>query len=195
MTCSCEVTFPNGAPSLGFGAQIKKQSKLASVNTFHKIAGAIRTCVEEDDDVYSNYSAGDADSFVYDLNKTSDAPRQGDADSFVYDLNKTSDAPCLVLKAPKLELTDMPSVIFASTDGGNDGDDDDDDDQLTIVQKKDLIQKKDLFQKMDSFRKIRQWGTERKALMSKSKRKLQKKIRMRRRRLHSDSQVLQMKYW
>mmetsp|Transcript_7666 Transcript_7666/g.8927 ORF Transcript_7666/g.8927 Transcript_7666/m.8927 type:complete len:460 (-) Transcript_7666:91-1470(-) len=107
MTCSCEVTFPTGAPSMGFGAQIKKQSKLASVNTFHKIAGAIRTCVEEDNDVYSNYSEGDANSFVYDLNKTSGAPR-------------------LVLKSPKLELTDMPSIIFASADGRNDDVDDDD---------------------------------------------------------------------
>jgi len=171
---------------MGFGAQIKKQSKLACVNTFHKIAGAIRTYVEEDNDVCSNNSAGDADSCVYDVNKTSDAPR--DADSFVYDLNNTSDAPRLVLKVPKLELIDMPSVIFASTDGGNDDGDDDDDDRLTIVQKKDLFQKK------DSFRKIRQWVTKRKALMSKCKRKLQKKIRMRRRRVHSDSQVLQMKY-
>jgi len=143
---------------MGFGAQIKKQSKLASVNTFHKIAGAIRTCVEEDNDVYSNYSEGDANSFVYDLNKTSGAPR-------------------LVLKSPKLELTDMPSVIFASADGRND---DVDDDRLKIVQKKDY------------FRKIRQWGTERKTLMSKSKRKLQKKIRTRKSSLKSESEVLQM---
>jgi len=163
MTCSCEVTFPTGAPPMGFGTQIKKQSKLASVNCFKKMTEAIRTCVEEEDGT-SVYSEGDA------------------TDSLVYDLNETSRNPSLRSLRSSMSDGVMPSVVYASSgnkqNSSKDNDDDDDDDvsRLTKLPKKDTL------------KRIRRWGSVKAVKsLSKSRRKLEKKVRTRN-RFNSDSQ-------
>lgn len=138
---------------MGIGSQINKQSRLASIATFYKIEAAVISCVkeeeaEEDGRFTDRYSAGEADSFVYDLSLPGESQglvRKGSCDKIV-----------------------MPSVIFANLESrsgsrsgssvGGGGCDE----SLTVMEKK----------KKGAIRRIREWNSERS--IRKSKRERQK---------------------